>query len=88
MTTPSQSHRVKVTIDVSEDERTYIKMLAAKKRMTISDFIMSFVRPSIPRNQPNAETQKAMNDVDERKNLTHCNTVEDFWLSVGIDPDA
>ncbi|WP_044882298.1 hypothetical protein [Neochlamydia sp. EPS4] len=81
-------HRVKVTIDVSEDERTYIKMLAAKKRMTISDFIMSFVRPNIPHDQPNAETQRAMRDVDERKNLTHCKTIEEFWAVVGIDPNA
>lgn len=39
MAAQSQSHRVKVTIDVSEDERTYIKMLATKRRMTISEFI-------------------------------------------------
>lgn len=32
MNTQSNSHRVKVTIDVSEDERTYIKMLATKKK--------------------------------------------------------
>jgi hypothetical protein len=84
----AHSHRVKVTIDVSEDERTYIKMLAAKKRMTISDFIMSFVRPNIPHDEPNAETQQAMRDVDERKNLTRCNSIEEFWLAVGIDPNA
>ncbi|KIC76124.1 hypothetical protein DB41_GM00020 [Neochlamydia sp. TUME1] len=84
----AHSHRVKVTIDVSEDERTYIKMLAAKKRMTISDFIMSFVRPNIPHGHPNAETQKAMRDVDERKNLTHCKTIEEFWAAVRIDPNA
>lgn len=87
MTAPA--HRVKVTIDVSEDERTYIKMLAIKKKMTISEFIMSFVRPNIPHgDEPNAETQKAMRDVDEGKNLTHCNSIEDFWLALGIDPNA
>ena len=84
----SQHHRVKVTIDVSEDERTYIKMLAAKKRMTISDFIMSFVRPNIPHDQPNAETKKAIHDVDSRKNLTHCKTIKEFWAMIGIDPNA
>ena len=88
MTSQSHPHRVKVTIDVSEDERTYIKMLAAKKKMTISEFIMSYVRPNIPHNEPNTETQKAMNDVDKRKNLTQCNSIEEFWQAVGIDPNA
>lgn len=82
-------HRVKVTIDVSEEERTYIKMLAVKKRMTISEFIMSFVRPNIPHDdEPNEITKKAMRDVDERKNLTRCNSIEEFWENVGIDPNA
>lgn len=88
MSTQSHTHRVKVTIDVSEDERTYIKMLATKKKMTISEFIMSYVRPNIPQDKPNAETQKAMRDVDERKNLTRCNSIEEFWQVVGIDPNA
>ena len=88
MTTQPNPHRVKVTIDVSEDERTYIKMLATKNKMTISEFIMSYVRPNIPHDQPNAKTQKAMRDVDKRKNLTRCNTIEEFWRVVGIDPHA
>lgn len=88
MSAESHSHRVKVTIDVSEDERTYIKMLATKKKMTISEFIMFYVRPNIPHDEPNTETQKAMRDVDERKNLTRCNSIEEFWNAVGIDPNA
>ncbi len=88
MTAQSHSRRVKVTIDVSEDERTYIKMLATKKKMTISEFIMSYVRPHIPHDEPNDETKKAMRDVDQRKNLTRCNSLEDFWQVVGIDPNA
>lgn len=88
MSAESNSHRAKITIEVSEDERTYIKMLATKKKMTISEFIMFYVRPNIPYDKPNAETQKAMRDVDERKNLTRCNSIEEFWTVVGIDPNA
>ena len=88
MSTRSHSRSVKITIDVSEDERTYIKILATKKKMTISEFIMSYVRPNIPHDQPNAETQQAMRDVDERKNLIHCNSIEEFWKAIGIDPNA
>ena len=56
--------------------------------MTISEFIMFYVRPNIPHDEPNDETQKAMRDVDERKNLIRCNSVEEFWKVVGIDPNA
>jgi hypothetical protein len=87
MSTQSHPHRVKITIDVSEDERTYIKMLATKKKMTISEFIMFYVRPNIP-HEPNAETQKAIRDVEERKNLTRCTSIEEFWQVIGIDPNA
>lgn len=49
---------------------------------------MSYVRPNIPQDEPNAETQKAMCDVDKRENLTCCNSIEEFWKVVGIDPNA
>lgn len=84
----AHAHRVKVTIDLSDDERMYIKILATKNKMTISEFIMSFVRPNIPHDEPNAKTQKAMRDVDERKNLTRCNSIEEFWSAVGLNPNA
>jgi len=42
----------------------------------------------MPHDEPNAETQKAMRDVDERKNLTRCSSVEEFWKIAGIDPNA
>lgn len=62
--------------------------MLATKTMTISEFIMSYVRPNIPHDEPNAETQKALRDVDERKNLTCCSSIEEFWQVVGIDPNA
>lgn len=46
---------------------------------------MLYVVPNILNDEPNAETQNAMRDVDERKNLTHCNSIEEFWQAVGID---
>ncbi len=81
----SHTHRIKVSIDVSEEERTYIKMIAAKKKMTISEFIMSFVRPNIPHSGPNAETKKAMKDIEQNKNLSRYKTVDDFWADMGLD---
>lgn len=36
--------KVKLTVECSMDERVYIKSLAAKKHMTISEFMLSYVR--------------------------------------------
>ena len=83
-----QAHRIKISVDVSEEERIYIKMIAAKKKMTISEFIMSYVRPHIPHSIPNAETKKAIKDIEENKNLSRYKTVDDFWADMGLNSDA
>lgn len=88
MSAQTHAHRIKISIDVSEEERIYIKMIAAKKKMTISEFIMSYVRPNIPHSEPNLETKKAMRDIEENKNLTRYKTVDDFWDDMGINPNA
>lgn len=84
----SHAHRIKISIDVSEEERIYIKMIAAKKKMTISEFIMSFVRPNIPHSEPNTETKNAIMDIQKNKNLTRYKNVDDFWADMGLDPNA
>jgi len=90
--TTYHDNKVKLTVECSLDERVYIKSLAAKKHMTISEFILSYVRKEMPANrrnrEPNEETKQAMRDVDEEKNLGHAKTVEEFWSAMGIDPDA
>jgi len=88
MSTQSQAHRIKISVDVSEEERTYIKMIAAKNKMTISEYIMSFIRPNLPHAKPNAETKKAMKDIEKNKNLTRYKNVDDFWADMGLDPNA
>ena len=78
--------KVKVTFECSIDERTYIKMLAAKRHMTISEYILFNVRPNLPRT-PNAETIEALKESRE-KDLKSYKTVEEFWEAMGIDPNA
>lgn len=87
----AQSHphneKVKVTFECSADERAYIKMLAAKAHMTISEFLLSYLRSDLPC-KPNKETQKAMLDSRNKKNLEHAKTIREFWEQMGINPDA
>lgn len=92
MSSHAQHHREKVrlTVECSFNERTYIKMLAAKKNMTISEFLLSSVRgmiPSSPSHEPNAETVEALKESREGK-LESYSTLDDFWKAMGIDPNA
>ena len=52
--------KAKVTIDCTVDERAYIKMLAAKAHMNLSQFILSYLRKDFPQDKPNNETMQAM----------------------------
>ena len=86
----AQSHaqhhqgKAKVTIDCTVDERAYIKMLAAKAHMNLSEFILSYLRKDFPASKkPNKETLAAMKEIDEGGGI-ECDSIEDFWEKMGI----
>ena len=87
MTAHSQPHRAKVTIDCTVDERAYIKMLAAKAHMNLSEFILSYLRKDFPQEKPNKETLQAIKDTKEGQ-TTRCESLEDFWDKMGVKPSA
>jgi len=82
-------HKVRLSVDCTENERMWIKMLAAKEKMTISQFLLSLARKRMPRGRiPNKETQKVLRETEEGKNLESHESLEDFWEAMGIDPNA
>ena len=90
MSSNAHHDKVRLTVECSSEERSYIKMLAAKKDMTISEFLLASVRKVLPRKsdrKPNAKTIKALKESREGT-LESYDTVEEFWKAVGIDPDA
>ena len=87
-----QSHhgnKVRVVIECSLDERAYIKMLAAGKHMTISEYFLSKAREEMisKKKIPNKETLAAMKEVDEGGGHSF-ESLEDFWKQMEIDPNA
>lgn len=86
MSAHSGDHKVRLTVECSFDERTYIKMLAAKKHVTISELLLAPVRKVLPA-EPNAETVEALKE-SRGKKLVSYDTVDDFWSAMGIDPNA
>lgn len=86
----SDGRKVRLTVECSFDERTYIKMLAAKKHVTISELLLAPWRnilPSEEPHQPNAETIEALKESRDKK-LVSYETMDDFWKAMGIDPNA
>ncbi len=80
--------KVKLTIDCTVDERAYIKMLAAKARMNLSEFILSYLRKDFPREKkPNKVTLRAMRESKEGRGIK-CDSLEDFWGKMGMSSNA
>lgn len=91
MTTQQHHHhtKVRVVIECSLDERAYIKMLAARKHMTISEYFLSKAKEEMVHKpmKPNKETLASMKELDEGGGHPF-ESVEDFWGQMGINPDA
>lgn len=79
----TQHEKVKLTVECTPDERAYIKMLAARAHMTMSDFVLNYIRKDLPKT-PNKATLEAMKEIDEGGGI-ECDSIEDFWKKMGID---
>lgn len=90
----SQAHRekVKITIECTLDERTYIKMLAAKAHLGLSEFLLSYVRSDFPKERkpnqerkPNKETMESNRELREGRGIKY-ESIDDFWEKMGMNP--
>lgn len=86
----AQSHarpeKVKVTFECTIDERTYIKMLAAKADLTLNEFLLSCLKVYFPK-VPNQETLEAMQEIEEGRGI-RCESLDEFWEHMGVKPSA
>ncbi len=88
----AQHEKVKITIECTLDERTYIKMLAAKAHLGLSEFILSYVRSDFPSDfprerKPNKETMESIQELREGRGIK-CESIDDFWEKMGMSPHA
>lgn len=89
--------KVRLSVDCTEQERMYIKMLATKKHLTISEYLLSFARHEMPKceayhckrnHELNEETAQTLRETDEGKNLIEHATLDDFWDALGFNKHA
>ena len=88
MTAHARHKKVKVTIECTPNERAYIKILAAKAHLNLSDFILSYLRTDFPHPRiPNKETLEAHEEALKGSGID-CETLDDFWTQMGVKPSA
>ncbi|WP_042280827.1 hypothetical protein [Candidatus Protochlamydia sp. R18] len=92
-----QTHKARLSVDCTPEEKMYIKMLAAKKQMTISEYFLSFARQEMPKcaghdctknHEPNEETAQVLRETRRGENIESHDSLEDFWKAMGMKPNA
>mgnify|MGYP003393071923 CR=1 FL=1 len=83
----AHEEKSRLTVECTLEEKTYIKMLATKAHMTISEFLLSYVRPNLPISgkKSNKETLKTMKEAKKGKGAS-CESLDDFWKQMGVKP--
>jgi hypothetical protein len=83
-------NKVRLSVDCTEEQRMYIKMLAAKNHMTISEYFLSLASKEMPKctrsHEPNEETIHALKE--SRGEGETYESLSDFWDAMGINPNA
>lgn len=86
-----KNQKVRLSVDCTAEERMYIKMLAARKQMTISEYLLSLASKEMPKcahsHKPNETTKKALTKSKEEEGETF-ETLDDFWEAMGMKPNA
>lgn len=86
-----KKHKVRLSVDCTEEERMYIKMLAAKHHMTISEYLLSAARKDMPKcnrsHELNEKTKKVLKESRQEQGEVF-DTVSDFWEAMGIKPNV
>jgi len=91
--------KTRLVLSCTEEEKRYIRILAALEDKSISDYLLSKPRKEMSRvkcdfpgcngiHEPNEETAKALRDTEAGINLESHDSLKDFWKAMGMKPDA
>jgi hypothetical protein len=89
MTAQRHHEKVRVVIDCSVEERAYIKMLAARKHMTISEYFLSMAKEELTSKSkiPNETTLAAHQEALDGGGTTY-DSMDNFWADMGVERRA
>lgn len=80
---------VSVVIDCSVEERAYIKMQAARKKMTISEYFLALAKEELANKSktPNKTTLAAHQQALDGEGTAY-NSIDDFFADMGVERRA
>lgn len=84
--TISHHSKVRVVIDCSLEERAYIKMSAARRHMTISEYILALAKEELESKLKvmNKTTLEAHEEVLDGEVISY-ESLNEFWTDIGLE---
>jgi len=73
----------RITFEVTNEQHHKIKVLASLQRKTIKELFLESLFKNASRKY-NAETMQAMEDIENKRNLTSYKTVDELFDKLGI----
>jgi hypothetical protein len=73
-----KNHSTRLTIEISEDQKNQLKVLAALSKMTLKDLILDRTIGA----EPNEETIQAFSDYKNKVGLIKHDNFSDFWKDI------
>lgn len=77
----------RITFEVTQEQHTYIKMMAASKGISIRDYFLAQIERSIPAGESkklNRKTRKVLEDTNRHQNIHFTATIPDFYEELGL----
>lgn len=80
--------KARLSIDCSQEERRYIKMLAAREDKTISEYLIDLAREKMPHcahsHIPNKKTIASIEASEKGSGIKKIESMDEFWKSMGV----
>lgn len=77
----------RITFEVTQEQHTYIKMMAASKGISIRDYFLAQIEKAIPASESkkiNRKTRKVLEDTNRHQNLHFTASISDFYEELGL----
>jgi hypothetical protein len=78
----------RITFEVTQEQHTYIKMMAASKGISIRDYFLQQMEKSIPvtdTKRISRRTRKTLEAADKHQHIHFCASTEEFYAELGLD---
>ena len=77
----------RITFEVTQEQHSHIKMMAASKGISIRDYFLQQMERSIPQEEGKRlarRTRKTLEKADKHQNLHYAATTADFYSELGL----